>query len=512
MTDGTDRNWPGGAANEPLEISFTSLRPDRREQEINGAADKGAKGGENIDEELKRAISKFDPVQVSQTPTPLDQGGEVSLESADGEVGKAPPGELALGLVDVATEDGGGDEGDEEERELTSWGMGNDEPDQSVDLSDWADVDCTEEGVEISSLFQGITQRIGGLAKHVNAPGFKSRFDAHSKELPHQSIDSLVLISDMVNASLREASIEGESDAVAFIIYSIAKSPARSLLAHVVVNLDLEPLKAICQKLRTARVLKKEEVRTAVLYLLMQNTNFKAAESHLQKGAEVNRYDDCLNYILQEEYVRHAGVIGLFFIDEVNLMIKGNPDRFTHDLERAYTFLELSYEKSRATPEIMELIDQLKALLLEIDIHTKDERISSIRSWWVGRFAAENPKARIWVNYVVSEEALKKLKVMYARYGKGLLIGNRFIPGVRGSFMFAAGLVAIPWQQVAIWNAVSAALWNALLMLGGYVFSDNFEVLVGFFRNYTTIVFILLGLVIAWIVARMVIRRFRGKK
>jgi membrane protein DedA with SNARE-associated domain len=92
---------------------------------------------------------------------------------------------------------------------------------------------------------------------------------------------------------------------------------------------------------------------------------------------------------------------------------------------------------------------------------------------WVGRrfFAGDKGTARRdW-----AERSL-------ARYGTGLIIVCRFIPGGRTAVTLCCGLVRYPWRRFALATAIAAVLWACYAFLAGRFGGKAFEdkPLVGF--------------------------------
>lgn len=104
----------------------------------------------------------------------------------------------------------------------------------------------------------------------------------------------------------------------------------------------------------------------------------------------------------------------------------------------------------------------------------------------------------------IRAEYLEKVSRGYKRYGAWLILGNRFVPGIRGAFMIAAGLVKMPLKAILIWGTISAVIWNSILISAGYVFSESLDEMLRIFQNYSKTVLILIGLaVIVWFSFRM---------
>ncbi|MCU0661145.1 MAG: DedA family protein [Myxococcota bacterium] len=90
----------------------------------------------------------------------------------------------------------------------------------------------------------------------------------------------------------------------------------------------------------------------------------------------------------------------------------------------------------------------------------------------------------------------------FARHGASYIAINRFLPGIRALFFVAAGLVRLPLWKVLFFGAVSALAWNAALIGLGFLAASRFEVLLGWVRTYTSVVWIALLIAAALLVVR----------
>ncbi|WP_242394098.1 DedA family protein [Anaeromyxobacter oryzisoli] len=106
----------------------------------------------------------------------------------------------------------------------------------------------------------------------------------------------------------------------------------------------------------------------------------------------------------------------------------------------------------------------------------------------------------------LSAERLARFEASYRRWGPALLAANRFLPGVRAFVFVAAGASGIPLRTVLVFGAVSAALWNALLLALGGLAARNVDELVGIVDQYTraaTVALVALALLaVVWLAWR----------
>jgi len=79
---------------------------------------------------------------------------------------------------------------------------------------------------------------------------------------------------------------------------------------------------------------------------------------------------------------------------------------------------------------------------------------------------------------------LERLERGFARFGAPMLLVNRFLPGVRGVFLYAAGIGRLPWRAVLVHSTVSNVFWIALIAWGGIHLGSSWEEVQVVFRRY----------------------------
>jgi membrane protein DedA with SNARE-associated domain len=92
----------------------------------------------------------------------------------------------------------------------------------------------------------------------------------------------------------------------------------------------------------------------------------------------------------------------------------------------------------------------------------------------------------------------------FARHGEVYLVLNRFVPGVRALFFFAAGMARLrPWR-VLCFGLLSAALWNGLVFGAGWAMGANLDRVKALFATYTkvawvAVAFAVVTLLVGWL-------------
>lgn len=110
----------------------------------------------------------------------------------------------------------------------------------------------------------------------------------------------------------------------------------------------------------------------------------------------------------------------------------------------------------------------------------------------------------------ITLENVRRVEAGYARWGAWFLLANRFLPGVRAFLFVGAGAARLPPRKVLLWGGVSAAAWNALLLVVGALLVRNLEEFLHLLARYTTAAWVVMGLVAALVLLRLVLRTRRG--
>ena len=127
-----------------------------------------------------------------------------------------------------------------------------------------------------------------------------------------------------------------------------------------------------------------------------------------------------------------------------------------------------------------------------------------IGKWLVksGRLDKFGPKGRRAIDGIVAQ---------MKRRGAAYLAVNRFLPGIRAFFFVAAGIAGLSAAKVLFWSGLSALAWNGLLVGLGYALGANLPALESFLVQYSVVVWIVIGVVIAFFVGRMIWKARRAK-
>ncbi|MGA8263067.1 MAG: DedA family protein [Ignavibacteriaceae bacterium] len=109
----------------------------------------------------------------------------------------------------------------------------------------------------------------------------------------------------------------------------------------------------------------------------------------------------------------------------------------------------------------------------------------------------------------ISVEGLDKVENWFKRYGYGIILANRFLPGTRSVISFFAGMSRLDVKKTAIYCAVSAFIWNALIIYLGFIFGHNIELIDKYLSTYSNMVLAITGLIVVIFLIRFFLRKKR---
>ena len=126
--------------------------------------------------------------------------------------------------------------------------------------------------------------------------------------------------------------------------------------------------------------------------------------------------------------------------------------------------------------------------------------VGAALNWRVGRWLVIAQK-RTWLHRWLERPGVaarvERLKTRFARHGSAYICLNRFLPAFRALFFVVAGMAGVPFWRVMCFGALSAALWNAALLGAGYAVGYNLGALAQLLRQYSVVVWVLIGVGVA---------------
>ncbi len=94
-----------------------------------------------------------------------------------------------------------------------------------------------------------------------------------------------------------------------------------------------------------------------------------------------------------------------------------------------------------------------------LGIVISDVGLFLIGKWW-GDAVVRIPPISWWV----TPKRLELGKSLYQKYGGGLIVTSRFLPGTRMMCYIAAGMLGYPWKRFVAYMSVACAVWTPVLI------------------------------------------------
>ncbi len=129
----------------------------------------------------------------------------------------------------------------------------------------------------------------------------------------------------------------------------------------------------------------------------------------------------------------------------------------------------------------------------------------------VGKFAGNKILEKGKIKFI-SLDGVHKLENWFRRYGLWLIVANRFLAGTRAIISFFAGMSELNLMKIAILSAVSALVWNIILVMLGYAVGHNLYLISDYISTYNKIVITIIGVVFIFFIIRFFVKRSSTRK
>jgi len=104
----------------------------------------------------------------------------------------------------------------------------------------------------------------------------------------------------------------------------------------------------------------------------------------------------------------------------------------------------------------------------------------------------------------------------YRKHGYFLVLLNRFFPGIRSVISIAGGISKLRTFKVAWLALISAGVWNLIWITFGYMLGNNWETardkMSYFLTRYNYAILILVGLVVVYVLVKMMMKKSKSKR
>jgi membrane protein DedA with SNARE-associated domain len=125
--------------------------------------------------------------------------------------------------------------------------------------------------------------------------------------------------------------------------------------------------------------------------------------------------------------------------------------------------------------------------------------IGFMSMYWIGSRWGDQIKKnqqRFWLLRFIPLEYLNKVRDWMQRWGMGVVLANRFLPGTRSVISITAGLSHTGIVATIIYSTISSALWNGILLGFGWIVHENWRLIGEYLTIYGRIIFAAIGLIV----------------
>ena len=109
-------------------------------------------------------------------------------------------------------------------------------------------------------------------------------------------------------------------------------------------------------------------------------------------------------------------------------------------------------------------------------------------------------------------DAIEKVELWFKKYGYYVIIANRFMPGTRSVISFFAGMSMMNAKKTILLAAISAFVWNAIIIYLGYFFGSNVSVVDKYLSTYSNIAIAITVIVVIILVMKFYLSRKKNKE
>jgi len=105
---------------------------------------------------------------------------------------------------------------------------------------------------------------------------------------------------------------------------------------------------------------------------------------------------------------------------------------------------------------------------------------------------------------IFKEKNLQKVEIWFSKWGYWVIFANRFLSGTRSVISIFAGLFHLNVIIVVSLALLSALIWNALLISGGLLVGNNWDIITDIVSNYNKIFITLTIFIIIYLIYRKI--------
>jgi len=112
-------------------------------------------------------------------------------------------------------------------------------------------------------------------------------------------------------------------------------------------------------------------------------------------------------------------------------------------------------------------------------------------TYWVARIGGRPLIDRFAKMFRIDLQYIERIEKQVHKWGAGIVLGGRVIPGIRTLVSIPAGLVRIPYPKFFISTFIGAYIWCTLLIGAGYILGHEWMLISDYIKTHLPLVFTL---------------------
>ena len=133
-------------------------------------------------------------------------------------------------------------------------------------------------------------------------------------------------------------------------------------------------------------------------------------------------------------------------------------------------------------------------------------------SYFLGRKLGRGFALRYGARFGITQPRLELVERFFARHGGKTILIGRFVGPVRSIAPFLAGASRMPLRRFVALDVLGAGLWSTTFCVLGYVFWQSFDEAIELVKQGKLALGVLIGLVVAGVVAYRFVRSRSGRR
>lgn len=125
-------------------------------------------------------------------------------------------------------------------------------------------------------------------------------------------------------------------------------------------------------------------------------------------------------------------------------------------------------------------------------VATAGSTLGFMTAYVLGRYFEQHVVSGRFSRYLPAN-AIHQVERLFQRFGYGVIVANRFLAGTRAIVSFFAGMSKMNLAVTTLLSAVSAAVWNSVLLYLGVIFANNWRVAAEYLALYSKVATVVIG-------------------